>query len=440
MHSYHLFLGLGLVYSQSSPIRPQFGPHPQPCKWSWKALVEPPFAWDVLGCAPKARCKAHLHKWRKCWPHRAEGRTETLAVEDDAEAPLAEVEVARPRPQELAVAEKAAGEAAVQAKAEEEAAEEEATMAAEEEAALAAAEEIHSTTDAAVAEAAVQSEAAAETDATAGAEAKVATQLQLVATTTILALLAGIFVRARWAGRRAAKQAADGQSQAKAKHKPKHKPKSKPKKKATAEVAKAEQVRLAAEAEAEAEADAGRVAEEAARSAETAETEAREQPKVKWMLEAQTAADREAEAAATRKAAAIKIPSGAAPTPEEAKGPRVASQRSKPAEHQPPAKEPAAWGARNKGGASPAVKPAAPRTAAVRAPPSSPHAKYEEVVREALRLPFAVGRLRFEQFLLHLPQPSPSTFTWMRATLVRLAGAEAETGSAGGRSVAEVSK
>ena len=98
------------------------------------------------------------------------------------------------------------------------------------------------------------------------------------------------------------------------------------------------------------------------------------------------------------------------------------------------------WGARTKGGATPAGKSAAPRAAAVRALPSSPHAKYEQVVREALQLPFAVGRLRFEQFLLHLPLPSPSTFTWMRATLLRLAGSETETEVAGGRSVAEVSK
>ena len=50
-------------------------------------------------------------------------------------------------------------------------------------------------------------------------------------------------------------------------------------------------------------------------------------------------------------------------------------------------------------------------------------------MREALRQPNEVGRLRFEQFLRHLPSPNPSTFAWMRATLLRLAGGEATGGS-----------
>ena len=64
---------------------------PQSCKWSWKELAKTPFAWDVLGCAPKAQCKVQLQNWRKCRPHEPS---------EEAEPSRAETETAQRR-QEL---------------------------------------------------------------------------------------------------------------------------------------------------------------------------------------------------------------------------------------------------------------------------------------------------------------------------------------------------
>ena len=45
----------------------------QACKWSWRGLFTRPFAFDALGCTPKAECKVHLLRWRKCWPRGGGG-------------------------------------------------------------------------------------------------------------------------------------------------------------------------------------------------------------------------------------------------------------------------------------------------------------------------------------------------------------------------------
>ena len=76
-----------LLFSLGSSIAV---PHGQ-CRWSWKALVQKPFKLEVLGCTPKQHCRAHLHRWRKCWPVTDQSTPDTKS---DAQSEVDEVDIA----------------------------------------------------------------------------------------------------------------------------------------------------------------------------------------------------------------------------------------------------------------------------------------------------------------------------------------------------------
>ena len=477
-------------------VTPPVRPHP--CKWSWKALVKPPFKWGVLGCAPKAQCKVQLRKWRKCWPREPDGHAQmtnraagastrmmqtnaseqghsveqvrAFAGTEQARREAARLEELKLQAEERAAAETevrmaarleavAADEASVQTKAAEE------QRLAAEETARRADEAPQDDDNEVLCDCAWtrhQGQNCRQTEGQpdfpcwadccgsapkADAEKGVAVRRQVTAAAAVVALLAGVLVLVRVKaaeGRRAAREPATGVEAKVAKEaslstEAKAKTKTKGKAKARAKAAKREEAVKAAErttAEAEADAEAKTKAEaEAAKEAAAKEAAARKAAGQKVKAEQETARKVAAERAETETQA---NEAARKPQAQGAKASMVASQTTPPsgptARKEPhlPDSPRSVWGlARTKGrGNLAAGKPAAPsRAAAVGAPPSSPHAKYEAAVREALRQPNDVGRLRFEQFLRHLPSPNPSTFAWMRATLLRLAGGEATGGS-----------